>query len=136
MGGDLDPCQDVAAETLDQRHALSQAREIRLIDRRMHRAVRQLRENLLDQGEALLDFADADPDARVDVAGIEYGNVEAQGGIGRIARIAAGIEGAPGCPPDVSAAPELPGQLRLEYARADGAILERRRIVVEFNELG
>ena len=55
------------------------------------RPARQPIEDLRDQRQALLDFADADPDARIDVTLLQQRNVELQLVIGRIGEIAAGV---------------------------------------------
>src|SRR5438105_262641 len=83
-----------------------------------HGAPRQHAEDLLDQDEALLDLADADPDARIDVAGGQHRHIEAQRRIGRVAGRLACIVGAARRAPDIAAAAELAGQLGLEDSGA------------------
>ena len=56
---------------------------------------------------ALLDLADADPDPRIDVAGIEHRHLEREPVIGRIADGAARIEGAAGGAAHIAAGAEL-----------------------------
>src|SRR5580704_1100813 len=57
-----------------------------------HRAGRQLLRDLIDQGKALLDLTDADPDAGVDVTLLEHGDLESEPVIRSIAWALSGIE--------------------------------------------
>jgi hypothetical protein len=67
----------------------------------------QAREDLLDQAEARLDLADADPTARIDVALGEHRHVELQRVVGRIAHPCGGaIEGAAGGAAHIAAGAE------------------------------
>src|SRR5207237_8367710 len=91
VGCDADPGQDVAAEALHQRGAFARAQRNRCCDR----AGRQPLQNFIDEREALLDLADADPYSRVDVAGVDYRHLELEGIVGRIAWRAPRIEVAP-----------------------------------------
>ena len=56
--------QDIAAEALDKAQSFAGA----TIERGDNRSVRQPRDELFDKRQALLDFADAHPDAGIDVA--------------------------------------------------------------------
>ena len=77
---------------------------------RVHRAFRQPVQDLVDQRQALLDLADADPDARVDVAFVEHRHLEAQAVIGRIGQRPARIEDAARGAADIAAGAVLRGQ--------------------------
>ncbi len=70
------PDEHVAAERLDQPEPF--AARARAVDGNPDRAVRQPLQDLLDQREALLDLADADPDAGIDVAGLEHRHFEVE----------------------------------------------------------
>ena len=71
------PGQHIAAEALDEAEAFAAAR--RCASRRPQIGPSgRLREDLLDQLEALLDLADADPDAGIDVAVVQHRHVEVQ----------------------------------------------------------
>ena len=69
------PDQHVAAEAFDQRQAFARLAGAALIVA-PDRAVRQPPQDLLDQRQALLDLANADPDARIDIAFVEHRHVE------------------------------------------------------------
>src|SRR5437660_12446298 len=86
-----DPDEDVAAEAFDERAALSGAG--RWLDLRWPGG--QGGQELIDERDALSDLADADPDARVDVARLHDRHVELELAVRRIARRAACIESAP-----------------------------------------
>ena len=89
--------------------------------RRHGRAQRRIRrqaiEDLLNQRDALLDFANADPNSRVDVAVVPDGNLEAEFVIGRIGEIAPRVEVPARGAPDIAAAAILAGQRRTQGAR-------------------
>src|SRR5690348_15367298 len=120
VGIEPQPNQHVAAEALDQRQAFTAIP--RQLDTRRTR--RQLIENLLDQVETLLHFADADPDARVDVAVGAARNGEAQLIVRGVNQIAARVEIATRSAADVAAGTVLPRQLGFEIAGADGTVLQ------------
>src|SRR5437764_945248 len=85
------PHEHVATKTFDQPQPLDRIAAIAAeID--LDRSVRQALKNLFDKLQALLDLADAHPDAGVDVASIEHRHVEIEPIIGRIARPLARIE--------------------------------------------
>src|SRR5262249_23471509 len=85
-----------------------------------NRACRQTSQDLIDQSEALLDLANAHPDAGVDVTGLEHGNLEIEPIVGRIAGHLARIEGAAAGTPDVTAGAKLPRQLATQDAPGAG----------------
>ena len=95
---------------------------------------RQAPENLLDQRQALLDLADADPHPRIDVAGVEHRHLELEIAIGRVARRAARVEGAARGAPDITAGAELAHEIGLHDAGGHGAILQRGGVVVELDQ--
>src|ERR1700755_1788740 len=99
------PDQHVATESLSEGEAFCSLAGGR--NRNQRRALGQLAEDLVDQRQALLDFADADPDPRVDVAGGQHRHVEGKIMIGRVADRAAGIEAAPRGASDKAAGAEL-----------------------------
>src|SRR3954453_23097698 len=72
IGTDPDPREDVASETLDEGKALPVAGACRCGDGNADFAGRQPAQYLLDQGGALLDLANPDPDARIHVAGLHH----------------------------------------------------------------
>ena len=61
----------------------------------------------VDQREALLDFADADPDPRIDVAGIQHRHLERQRVVRCVSRASARIEISARRAPDIAAGAEL-----------------------------
>ena len=83
----------------------------------------------------VLDLEDADPDACVHVACVHHRNLELQALVGRVAGRAPRIEGAPGCAPDVAAGGKLLRELGRQDAGADGAVLQRRGVFVELDQL-
>jgi len=103
------PDQYIAAERF--RHPKPFAHRVTRIDRDPNRACGQTSQDLIDQGEALLDLANAHPDAGVDVTGLEHRNLEIEPIVGRIAGHLARIEGAAAGTPDITAGAELPCQL-------------------------
>ena len=134
VGVEPQPDEDVAAEALDQRQALAGVR--RVAELGADRARRQPLEDLLDQREALLDLADADPDARIDVALVEHRHLEGELVVGRIGQALPRIEGAARGAADIAAGAELPRQRRREMPVVDGAVLQRGGVVVELDQLG
>src|SRR4029079_1712879 len=72
---DPEPHQNVAAESFGYSQALA---GFRSAERRLDRAARNRIKNLLDEPQALLDLADAEPDARVDVTLVPHRNIERQ----------------------------------------------------------
>src|SRR5581483_11197572 len=84
------PDQYVATKSFDHRHAF-----VRLwpwLERNSRRSFGKLVQDLIDQRKRLFDLAHPDPDARVDVALAQNRHVEAQGVIGRVGEILAGVE--------------------------------------------
>jgi len=86
------PYQDVATEALHDGHAFALLGYACGIG--AEPPDRQAGEDLLDQIDALLDLADADPHPRIDVAGLEHRHFETQLIVGRIGERAASVEGA------------------------------------------
>ena len=99
----------------------------------MNAAFRQAFEDLIDQPEALLDLADADPHPRVDVAVVAHRRLEVELVIGRVADRLARIEGAARGAADIASGAEGARERRREIAGGDGAVLERRGVVVELD---
>src|SRR5215831_17923877 len=85
------PDQHVAAERLDESEALAHTCAGG-IDLDVDRSGGKTAGDLLDQAQALLDLADADPHPGVDVAAVEHGYLELQLVVGRIARFLARVE--------------------------------------------
>ena len=125
------PDQDVAAKALDDRHALARPRP--RCDRGSQRSFGQLVQDLVDQRQTLLDLAHPDPDPRVDIALAQDRHLEAQAIIGRIGQRLACIEGSSRRAADIAAGGVLPGQSGRENPGIDGAILQRRGIVIELD---
>src|SRR5689334_11339434 len=86
------PDEHVAAKRLDQSEPLSDLADIGQLD--ASRSRRQSRNDLLDQPQALLDFADADPYPRIDVAVVAHRHLELERIIGGIASRLTHVEGA------------------------------------------
>src|SRR3954465_12230672 len=105
---EADPRQHIAAKCL--RHPETFAYPRRQTELRPNRTVGQSVQELLDQSEALLDLADADPDAGVDVAALEDGNIEGELTVRPVSRDLARVEGAAAGTPDVAASAKLPCQ--------------------------
>ncbi len=96
---------------------------------------RQPVEDLLDQRQTLVDFANTNPDAGIDVTGIKHRNLEAELVIRRVLQIVPRIEGAAARTADIAAGAVLTHQRRLHKPGAHGPILERCGVVVELHEL-
>jgi hypothetical protein len=131
---DPHPCQHIAAESLDKPKTFDDLAAC-TIDGDADRTVRQASQDLVDQREALLDLADADPHARVDIAGLEHRDLEVEPIIGRVGKRLARIEGAAAGASDIAAGAELPRQLAAQNAGSVGAVLQRGGIVVKVDEL-
>src|SRR5437899_5168292 len=127
------PNQHLAAKRFSQSETFAHLTS--RIDRSPDRPRRQVLQDLIDQSEALLDLANAHPDASVDVTRLEHGNFEIEPIVGRIAGGLAGVESAAAGPPDIPAGPALRRQLVAQDPSASGAVLQRRGIVVELDEL-
>ncbi len=110
VGVEPQPDQDVAAERLPTSAMPSRPRPARQ-RRAGSRPGGQPLEDLLDQRQALLDLADADPHPRVDVAVARAPAPRSELVVGRIARGPARIEGAARGAADVAAGAESPRQL-------------------------
>ena len=93
-------------------------------------------QDLVDDRHALLDLADADPDAGIHVAVLEHRHFELQLIVRRIARRASRVEAPSRSPADVASRPELSRQRRRQDSGADRAVLQRSGVVVELDELG
>ena len=130
-GTEAHPGEDVAPEAFDERGGFAGVGR----QRGLHRSGRQALDKLLDEPQALLDFADADPDPRIDVAGLHHRHLEVERVVGRVPRRATRIERAPGGAADVAAGGELLREGRRQYPGADGPILQRGGVLVEFDEL-
>src|ERR1041385_8811599 len=129
---DPEPDQNVTAESFDEPQALARFRSA---ERRVDRALRNRLENLLNKREALLDLANAEPDARVDITGVEHRHFERQFVIGHIRKRAPRIEAPAGRTADIAAGAELRRQFRFHNPRGHCPILQRSRIVVEVDQL-
>src|SRR5207247_2750836 len=105
-------------------------------DRHAWRAAGKPVQNLDCQGKTLLDFPNPNPDTGVHVTFVEHRHLEAEVIVGGITRSPAAIEGAPGRAPDISCRDVLFCQSGRDDAGADGAILKRRGVVVEFDHGG
>ena len=77
-----DPNQHVTAKALNQRHPLSSLP--RILHLGPHCAIGQLLEDLFQERKALLDFADPDPEAGIDVPRLQNRYIELQAVVGRI----------------------------------------------------
>ena len=130
---DAQPYQHVAAERLDQRHAFRRAGRF---ERDAHVALGHALQHLFDQRQALLDFPDADPDARIHVAFLAHRDIEAQFVVRRIADRPARVEVAARGAPDRTAGGEASRQVGRQNAGAHRAVLQRGGRVVEFHQVG
>src|ERR1700674_3016598 len=92
-------------------------------------------DDLLDDREALLDLANADPDARIDVALFSHRDLELELAVGRVSGCAASIERAAGGAADIAAGTVLLRQGGLEDSRGNRTILQRCRLVVQLDQL-
>src|ERR1043165_355519 len=131
--GDADPNKHVAAEPLRNRHSLTWF--VRHPDRNLHGSCGKRREPAFQQTDALLHFANAHPDASVDIAFVEYRHVKLRTLIWRVGEIAASVKIAPGSTAHESAWCPALDEFRVDKARCASAILQRRCIVVEFHGL-
>src|SRR5213079_1551411 len=84
----------------------------------------QALEYLLHQCQALLDFTDANPDARVDVARSEHRNGEIEIGIRRVAGRFAGVEIATAGPSDKTRRAEPARHRGVENPGRGGTVLQ------------
>src|SRR5579863_9146138 len=109
---DPDPDQYVAAETFGKGQSFAAG----LVDRGGDRPRWQTLDKLVDQRQTLLDFADADPDAGVDVALVQHRHVKINAIIGWISRRFARIESAATGAPHISAGCELSYQAAMHDA--------------------
>ena len=91
------------------------------------RADGQRVEDLLNQPEALLDLADAHPDAGIDIAGFQDRNVEVELTVRPISGRLARIKGASARTSDIAAGAELPCQLGAQNPGARRCGLAARR---------
>src|SRR6185369_15422265 len=105
---DAQPDEHIAAETLDERQAFAHFALVRNFDHK--RLIGKAFQYLFDQAEALLDFANAHPDARVDIALRKHRHIELQRAVRRIAGRAAHIEATSRGAADIAAGAELPRQ--------------------------
>src|SRR5438552_9749892 len=116
------PDQNVAAESLHDRHALAHFPS--KWDFFAYRAFGKPAQDLLDQRQALLDFAHPDPDPRIDVALAENRHLETQAVVGRIGQRLACIERAARGAADIAAGGILLGERLPERSGIDGTILQ------------
>src|SRR5262245_9307806 len=99
-------------------------------------ALRQPLKTLLDQLEALLDLAGADPQPCIDVAVIAHRHLEFELTVGRIGDRFPGVEGAARGAADVTPGAESARERRREIAGGDGTVLKSGGAVVDLQELG
>src|SRR5579872_4151754 len=116
-----EPNQNVATKSLDDRHAFP--RITKLIRLFPQWSFGNPVQNLVDQRKALLDLADTDPNARIDVALIQDGYLKAQAIVWRIGKGPARVEGSAGGAADVAAGGILFGKCGVEHTGIDRAIL-------------
>ena len=95
------PGQYVSAKSFSESQSLSPGDD----NWDSNRAIRQALKDLIDQPKALLDFADADPDARINIACRKYWNRKVELIVGSIAGRLAGIDIPAAGAPDIAAAP-------------------------------
>src|SRR5258708_21165250 len=126
------PSEDITTESFGERDALAGVSWS--CDLGPNFARGQAIEHLRNQPDALLDLANAYPDPRIDVAVVEHRHVERELVVRRIGKRLACIEGAAGGAPDIAARAELLHILRLHEPGRDGAVLQRRGVVVEFDQ--
>ena len=134
VSAEAHPHEKVAAKGLDQGKPLAGA--IRFAELSVDRAVRQALHDLLDQPEALLDLADADPHARIDVAVVAHRHLEIELIVRRIGHRFPRIEGAARGAADIAASAEGARQRRRKIAGGHGAVLQRGGVVVDRDQLG
>jgi hypothetical protein len=96
------PHQNIAPEPLDDAQPLPSGGR----DRRQDRAVGNAGEKLVDQPQALLDLAHADPDPGVDIGVLAHRHLESQRVVGRVGKCPAGVERTAGGAPDKTAGGE------------------------------
>src|ERR1700678_1269117 len=94
---DPHPDQHVAAETFGKAQSFAAG----LVELGSDRPFRQTLDELIDQRQALLDFADADPDAGVDVALVQHRHAKLKAIVGRISRSFARVASAAAGAPDI-----------------------------------
>ena len=135
VGAYPEPYEDVAAKPLDDRHSFARIcrsqRPWPLIDRPR----RKLAQDLLYQRQALLDFADADPDAGIDIAFLPQRRFELQRIVRRISWRASRIEASTRGAADITSAAELSRETWRQYARVDRPVLQRSGVVIELDQL-
>src|SRR6187551_1955529 len=132
ISAELEPHQNATAKGLDDCQALA---SFRPAERCFDRTTRNCVKNLINERQTLLDLADAEPNARIDVTFIAPRHFERQLVIGCVGKRAPGIEGAAGCTADIPAGAELRRQFRLYDSCCDGPVLQRSRVVVELNQV-
>src|SRR5262249_40676849 len=93
-------------------------------------------QDLLDDLQALLHLADADPYPCIDVAVVAHRHLELERIVGRTVQRLPHVESASRGAANVAPGAERPREGRGEVAGGDGAILERGRIVVDLDQLG
>src|SRR5437899_13090690 len=113
------PHEHVATKTLDQRHPFARSRGSQHPQRIGDRSGWELLANLIDQRDALLDLADTDPDASVDIAFLAHGRFELQRIVRWIARSASRVETSPRGATDIAAATVLAREPRRQNPRSD-----------------
>src|SRR4029079_19063240 len=93
-------------------------------------------QDLLEEPDALLDLADANPYPRIDVAILADRNIEVEFPVRSVADVTARIEGTAGRAADIPAGAKAACQGGLQNSGGDGAILERGGVVVKLHQLG
>src|SRR5258708_7451739 len=119
------PHQHVTTKTLDQRHPFARLCGSQRPQRIGDRSGWELLAKLIDQRHALLDLADTNPDASVDIPFLAHGRFELQRIVRWIARSASRVEASPRGAADIAAATVLAREPRRQNPRADGAVLQR-----------
>ena len=135
VGAEAQPDQHVAAEAFDQRQAFADFAGGRDIATAIGPSGRRAR--ICSIRPRLCSISRMRIQTRALTSpSCEHRHVELQRVVGRIAGRAARVEGAARGAADIAAGAELPRELGLEDAGADGAVLQRGGVVVELDQRG
>src|SRR5262249_21322089 len=128
------PYQHVAAKSLGYPETFAGCD--RHIDLGRNGTSGKLRQDLIDQGEALLDLTDAHPHARIHIAGLECRDFKIEPAIRWIAKYLARVESAAAPPSDIAPSPELSRQRCGQCSSPGSTVLQRCGVVIKFDQFG
>jgi hypothetical protein len=133
-GVNCNPGKNVPSEPFDKSEPFPHSSAFR--KRGMDRSRRKLVEAVFNQGQALPDLLDPDPDTRIDVTVTPRGNRERHFVIRGIGEVTSDVETTPRRSADETAGSKSTGKRRVEPACPHRSVEKRGSVVIQINKTG